>query len=125
MTLVGVDGPSALVPPRVAALLERHGNLSALRVRTRGVDPEATRVLEALHYAALSWRSSVTGTEEAPRPELTADWLSAAEAADVVGISSRGIRKAISEGRLEASLVGTQYRISRESLEHYRAARTE
>lgn len=70
--LVGVDGPIALVTPRVAAILERHADLSALRVRTRGLDPEATAVLEALRYAAMTWRGSATGTPVATGEELPA-----------------------------------------------------
>lgn len=124
--LVGVEGPAVVVPARIAAILERHADLSGLRVRTRGVDPEATAVLEALHVAALQWRGSATGTEEAAEAEPATDskrWLSTGEAADLVGVTARAIRKAIDEGRLEAVKVGGRKRISREDLEHYRAAR--
>lgn len=124
--LLGVDGPAVLVPARIAALLEAKANLSALRVRTRGVDPEATDVLEALHVAAMSWRGSACGTEVAAEAEpaaLSESWVTTGEAADLVGISSRAIRKAIAEQRLPATEDGGRHRISREDVEHFRAAR--
>jgi excisionase family DNA binding protein len=49
--------------------------------------------------------------------------LTSGRAADLVGVSTRAIRKAITAGRLVGTRVGSQYRISREDLEHYRAAR--
>ncbi|WP_157417546.1 helix-turn-helix domain-containing protein [Nocardioides sp. Iso805N] len=124
--LIGVDGPAVLVPARIAAILERHADLTALRVRTRGVDPEASAVLEALRVAAMTWRGSATGTEGAPKPEPAQDsnqWLSTGEAADLAGVTSRAIRKAIEGGRLQATEIGGRYRISREDLEQFKAAR--
>lgn len=130
--LVGTDGPAVLLPPRIAALLESKAGLSALRVRLRGVDPEASDVLEAIRYAAMSWREAVpgsapTGTKVAPEaePEPACKWVTTGKAADLVGISSRAIRKAIAEGRLPATEVGGRYRITCEDLEHFRAARKE
>ncbi|HEY3530390.1 MAG TPA: helix-turn-helix domain-containing protein [Nocardioides sp.] len=124
--LVGDDGPAVVVPARIAAVLERYADLSSLRVRTRGVDPEATAVLEALRYAAMSWRSSACAEPRTtPRRNLpqTREWLDTGEAADLAGVTSRAIRKAIKEARLPATKVGGWYRISREDLEHYKAAR--
>lgn len=124
--IVGKDGPAVILDARACAVLERYAGLSDLRVRVRGVDPHISRQLEEVRLAALSWRSSATGTEEASGPEPATDserWLSTGEAADLVGVTSRAIRKAIDEGRLEAVKVGGHNRISREDLEHYRAAR--
>lgn len=124
--LLGADGPAVLVPARVAAILERHAGLTDLRVRTRGIDPEASAVLEALRFAAMSWRSSATGTTDDTEPEPAQDseqWLTTGQAAELVGVTARAIRKAVTEGRLSASKVGNHNRISREDLEHYRAAR--
>ena len=123
--LIGVDGPAVTVPARIAAVLEGHADLSALRVRTRGVDPEASSVLEALRYAAMSWRSTATGTARAPEPEPAASsrWLSTTQAADLLGLTPRAVVKAIAQGKLPATRVGNRHRISREDLEHYRAAK--
>lgn len=123
--LVGMHGPAVVVPARVAAVLERYADLTGLRVRTRGVDPEVTHVLEALRYAALTWRSSAIGTAEAVRPEPAAssDWLSTREAADLLRVTPRAVRKSIALGKLPSQRVGNRHRISREDLEHYRATR--
>ena len=123
--LIGTAGPAVIVPGRVAAILDRQCRLTDLRVRTRGVDPEATAVLEALHVAALAWRSSSTGTEAAPEPEpaTRSEWMGSGQAADLLGVTSRAVRKAIADGRLAAVEVGGRYRISREDVEHYRASR--
>ncbi|QRY39427.1 helix-turn-helix domain-containing protein [Microbacterium hominis] len=69
------------------------------------------------------WRRSVTGTARAAQPERTAvsEWLTTAQAAALVGFTDRGIRKAITEGRLDATNVDGRWRISREALAHFRS----
>ena len=123
--IVGSDGPAVVISARTAAWLERYAGLSALSVRVRGTDPEISAHLEHIRYAALAWRGSATGTEEAvkPEPAASSEWLSTGQAADLSGVTARGIRKAIAQGRLEAVEVGGRYRISREDLEHYRATK--
>lgn len=123
--LVGVQGAAAVVPGRVAAWLERHGHLNELRARARGGDPEIDAALVALRIAALTWRASATGTEDAPEPEVgpRSEWLSTTTAAGHLGITDRAVRLAISQGRLPAEQVDGRWRISREDTEHYRAAR--
>ncbi|PJJ58573.1 excisionase family DNA binding protein [Mumia flava] len=124
--LVGFEGPAVVVPARVAAVLERYADLTSLRVRTRGVDPEASAVLEALRAAAMSWRASATGSAGDTEAEPGTDsqqWLSTTEAARVIGVSSRAIRMAIARGGIPAQSVGDRYRISREDVEHFRAGR--
>ncbi|WP_353708962.1 helix-turn-helix domain-containing protein [Cellulosimicrobium sp. ES-005] len=49
--------------------------------------------------------------------------MSTGQAAELLGMTDRGVRLAISEGRLEAEKVADRYRISRSNVEHYRAAR--
>jgi excisionase family DNA binding protein len=77
-------------------------------------------VLCALRLAALVWRSSACGTSVAVEPEQGASWLSTGEVAAVVGISPRGVRKAIAEGRLQAT---RDWRVTREDVEQWKAAR--
>lgn len=124
--VIGANGPAVMVPARVAAWLDVHAKLSSLRVRTRGSDSEVDAVLVALRVAALEWRTSATGSEVEPEPEVrreSSQWLSTGQAAGLLGMSARGVRLAISEGRLEAQQVAGRYRISRANVEHYRAAR--
>ncbi|PTU56968.1 hypothetical protein DBB34_06555 [Sphaerisporangium cinnabarinum] len=49
--------------------------------------------------------------------------MSTGQAAELLGMTDRGVRLAICEGRLEAEKPGGRYRVSRANLEHFRAAR--
>jgi excisionase family DNA binding protein len=120
------DGVGAVLPGRIAALIYKRTDLRALRTEIRGVDPEADAVLMAIYIAALKWRSSACGTVDAPEPEpvtSSSQWLTTSQAADLAGVTDRAIRKAIAEGRLTATAIDGRHRISRDDLEHYRAAR--
>lgn len=123
--IVGDQGPAVVLSARTAAWLERYADLTSLRVRVRGTDPAISRELEEIRYAAMSWRSSVSGTEAAvaPEPVTSSGWLTTTQAAGLVGVTDRAIRKAIAEGRLISTEVNGRHRVSREDLEHYRAAR--
>jgi excisionase family DNA binding protein len=118
----GQDGHGiVIVPGRVAAILERFARLDAFRTQVRGRDSELDAVLIDFHAAAVAWRSTEVGTTEAPKPELPRMWASTSEAATVLRIGDRAIRKAIAEGRLPADSVDGRWRIAREDLAHYRA----
>src|SRR5665647_1460514 len=123
--IIGTDGPAVILNARTAAWLERYANLTALRVRIRGTDPQISRQLEELRVAAMSWRGSATGTTDAPQaePAASSEWLSTGQAADLADVTPRAIRKAVTQGRLPATDVNGQHRINREDLEHYRASR--
>lgn len=121
-----VSEPSVVVPARVAAFLEQRAHLSALRVSVRGIDPEVSEVLESLRYVAMAWRGSAAGTEVEAGPEPATDskqWMTTGGAAGVLGITSRAVRKAIARGAIPAEEVDGRYRVNREDIEHYRAAR--
>ncbi|MGW0456045.1 helix-turn-helix domain-containing protein [Gordonia sputi] len=122
----GEHGRIVVVPGRVAAWLEKRCGLNELRVSVRGCDSEVDSVLMALRLAALEWRSAATGTEttaSAEPPAISEAWVTTTQAAGMLGISDRAIRKAIAENRIPATRVGNAWRIAREDLEHYRAAR--
>lgn len=122
----GEHGRVVIIPGRVAAWLERHLGLNEVRINTRGTDAEVSNVLMAIHLAALEWRSAATGTVTvAPaEPASTSEaWVTTTQAADLLAVSDRAIRKAIAEDRLPATRVGNAWRISREEVEHFRAAR--
>lgn len=125
----GTEGPVVIVGGRVAAWLERHANLRAIRTAHRGIDPEVDAVMVALGVAAATWRQRVAasadhGTEQAkqaaPVPRST---LTTKQAATLLDMSERGIRDACAEGRLPAERHGGQWAIAREDAEHYRAGR--
>ena len=125
MALIGTDGPAVLISARTAAWLERYADLSSLRVRVRGTDPEVSAHLEQIRYAAMSWRGSATGTTDdtEAEPAASSKWLTTGQAAGLLQVTPRAVRKAIARGALAAEDDGGRYRISREDLEHYRAAR--
>jgi excisionase family DNA binding protein len=127
MTLIGTSGPAVVLDARTCAWLEKYAGLTSLRVRVRGTDPAISKQLEDIRTAAMAWRGSATGTTDDIEPEPATDsdrWLSTGQAADLAGVTSRAIRRAIAEARLPANEVGGRYRISRDDLEHYKAART-
>jgi hypothetical protein len=121
-----LHGDITIVPARIASLLVRHSNLQELRTRARGVDPEFAAVLIALQHSAMTWRASATGTPEAPEREAEqrSKWVGTAQAATILGITSRGVRLAIQEGRLPAQTVNGRWQISREDIAHHKAGRT-
>ena len=123
---IKVTDSSSIVTGRVAAILHERLDLAGLRQSALGRDPELYDQLLSLHEAALDWRTSATGSAVAPSaevPRTSKEWMSTTEAADLLGITSRAVRLAIGKGALEATEVGRSYRITREAIEHYRAAR--
>lgn len=68
-----------IIPPRIANLIEARTTIKALRVQMRGVDPEATAVLEDLHAAALSWRGFPEMENRDRQPTETSRRLDLAE----------------------------------------------
>lgn len=121
------DGPACvvIVPARVAAWLATRTNLRNVRISARGTDPEVYAVLHDLHRAALAWRTSAAGSVDAPVPEepRPSEWGSTTQAAGLLGITDRAVRLAVREGRLPAQQVAGRWRVTREDVEHYRAAR--
>lgn len=122
----GEAGPVAIVPGRVAAWLAANAGLDRLRVEVRGVDAEVDAVLNALAVAAGAWRTSAIGSREASSSEVgpSSLWMTAAAAASELDITARAVTLAIAEGRLPGcEKVGRAWRIPREVVAHYLAAR--
>lgn len=113
------DG-SVVVPQRVARWLDKKSGMTAdRRIRMRAVDPEAYEVLAALHEVALR---SDTGTNEAEAQCVTADlnmWMSTSEAAKVLNVTDRCIRKRCTTGQLNATMTGGRWLIDRNSVTHH------
>ncbi|MHA3021271.1 helix-turn-helix domain-containing protein [Mycobacterium sp. BMJ-28] len=109
---IGGDALASIVPPRIAALLERAAGMTAdRRARLRHTDPEAYVALSALHLAALR---SDSGTKAAVPQQNSADlttWKSSAEAAETLGVTDRCIRKWCSTGQLRAVISGHRWLI--------------
>jgi len=121
----GVEGAVAVVPARVAAWLDARLNLSQVRQAVRGNDPEVDNVLLALRLVAMTWPASAHGSEARKSPEIAPPcaWVGTRHAADRLGITERAVRQAIETQRLPAEQVDGRWRITRDDIEHYRAAR--
>lgn len=123
--------PMVMVPARIAALLERGTDISALRVRTRGIDPEASAVLEDIRLVAMSWSSepdfASTQSEDDSERKVAGcseQWMTTGQVAQRLGLTPQAVRNAIRAGRLRATQhEGNRFQVSREDFEHYRAAR--
>lgn len=122
----GVGSPVVVLPGRVCAWLERYAKLNDVRIQNRGVDAEVDAVLVAVRLAALAWRDAATGSPVAAKPEAPADlnqWFTTTQAGDKIGITDRAVRLAIKEHRLKASNIDGRWRIAREDIEHFKAAK--
>lgn len=122
-------GTVVVVPARVAAWLCRHG-LGSLRAVAAGADPEVDAVLTALALSADGWRTSAVteaGAEVARRPaEVPAPLtvMTTQQAADLLRITDRAVRLAITQRRLPAQRVDGRWLIDLEDLDHFRGRRT-
>lgn len=127
----GLDGCIPVTPRAAHFLLAQFDDHSA-RMRAQARDPEIYAVLVALRDGALEWSGSAVAELQVPTrdstPEpaaesgMTTDMVSTTQAADLLGLTDRAIRKAIQEGRLATE--GKQngrHQISRTEIAHYRA----
>ena len=115
---VVVAVPAPIAADLVALVRERHRRL-------RGLDPLRDAVLAALIIGAAVWRQQVE-TNAAPQPEPAprSPVMTTSRAAYALGISDRAVRKACTDGRLDAELVDGQWRITRASVEAYEPRRS-
>jgi excisionase family DNA binding protein len=117
------DG-SAIVTPHAARWLERRLGLTQEQrflVRDKG-DRELYAVLTALHLSAVGGDDlarSDCGTKVAEHQGDTQDsetWLTTAEAADLIGVTTRAITGWCRSGKLPADRHGRSWRINRRHL---------
>ena len=122
---IHAGGGVIVVPARVCAYLNRYAGLDTFRRTNVGIDAEVDALLVAFHIAEKAWLKSATGTPTAAAPELptSSEWLSTTIVAARLGMTDRGVRTAITQGRLQAESVAGRYRISREALNHFRQGR--
>jgi excisionase family DNA binding protein len=116
----------ARIPARVCALIVRSRDLPKLWAQLRALgDSEAELAIEALLLAAAQHGGAARGTvfAAAPAPAANSDETAAivttAEAAEILGISPRGVRKACQEGRLPSTQNGRDHLIERTKLIEY------
>lgn len=120
-----VHGDQVIVPAEFAYLLDRLC-LNQIRPKLRSSNPQLDEVMAAMHWAGVRWVESGRGTSVVSQPEPvrpSTETVSTTTAASILGISDRAVRKAITEGRLEATQVDGRYRINRNDVEQARANR--
>lgn len=119
------DGIHVVVSGEVARFLFRYAQLGEFQTRVQGRNRRLDAELEALRVAGEAWAGSVSGTSVADGADPVGEWVSTSEAAKHLGMVPRSVVKAISENRLDATLVGSRWMIHREALEHFRSNRDE
>lgn len=126
--IIGETGPGVVISVETAYFLETFcKDISRLRVRTRGRLPHVAQELLDLRRVGMSFDPQRLPEAEADIAEVAAEsevgWLSAQRVADLLGMTDRAVRLACSQGRIEAELVGTRWRISEEAFKTFKAAR--
>lgn len=114
--------PLMVVTDRLAYKISRAVNLTA--ARQGSLDAELRDALVGIEVLARQYESSTLGTNDAKSAELGTDSITTTQAASIAKVTTRAIRKAIAENRLEAELVGTVYLITRANLRTYMNNRT-
>jgi excisionase family DNA binding protein len=92
----------------------------------RGIDGQVDAVVVALRLAALQWpcpRLVTSVAADAERPPLFDQWLSPAQAARRLGITTSGVHQAVRRGRLPAQRIGGRLVLDPQDVQHYRARR--
>jgi excisionase family DNA binding protein len=115
-----------ILPGRVAAWLEHHLRLNSVRVEVRGRDAEVDSALNAIRLVAVAWRNtnSVPGRKPPEVAEEMPSFYNTTAAATYLGITDRGVRQAIKDGRLEATqTIDGRHQIHAEDLLHFAASR--
>lgn len=133
-----LPGGSVIVPPRIAAWLEKKsGMLPERRIMLLDTDPEAYAVLTALHVSAMgrhdSPGNSIRPISGAPSEigqqsakgrdshEQLEEWLTTVEAAEIFGVHDRTIRRWIAAQRLPARRHSGRWLVNRQHLNIARA----
>jgi excisionase family DNA binding protein len=125
----GLDGPIVIVSAIVAKRLLTSCGLQRWHAAHRGENRELDAVLVALKVVA-SAPGSATGAGNGTALDVSVlsraplIWtVGSHEAADLLGIGQRAVRRACSERRLDAQRVGGRWLIANNDLERFRAAR--
>ena len=93
------------------------------------MDDELVEALHSIHLASLTWQERVASSANGTDGDTTAEPVSRLEAmtttdaADTLGMTERGIRKACMAGRLAARQVGGRWLINRDDIDRYRELR--
>lgn len=126
----GWDGPVVIIEGIEAAALLRYGGLDAYHRQHRGINPYLDRAIGKLRIASNAHRSRVSSSangsfraELAEPVPVSGEPLTTQAAGDLLGMTARAVRKAISQGRLAAQQSGRTWLIDPDSVARYRASK--
>ena len=125
MKTTRIDRPALLLDGEDAAILWQVARLNDVRLKARGRDENAYRVLLAVHEAAMSWRASVEGKNAVQSAETrqSSKWVTPGDLAQKLGVSSRTVRNDIAAGLLPAHKVNRLWVVTLSDARTYLAAR--
>jgi len=121
MTARTLPGGVVAVPGPVAAELIELPGFHALRVRSRGTPGYAP--LRALYELGLRNTVPHNGTTNPFAAAAIPHWITTDQAADLLGITDRAVRKRIANQQLEAERRGRRWQVSRHHVERLVRAR--
>jgi len=124
--------PGMFLPGWLAAWLMTRTNLREVRRHVHGGDRVLDEALLALAALADSARGSAVGSvdgtalavEPEPAPVSIREVLTVAEAAGLIGVTDRAVRKAIEEDRLAAERVAGRLVVARDAAVEYAQRRS-
>lgn len=118
-----------VVPARSAFILERALGLNEFRIAHRGQDAELDQVLSALHQAALAYPNKILRSDRGTHPGTGQEpashsgVMTASDIARTLGITTRAVRRAATDGRLTGRYEGGQWRFTPEDAARWAATR--
>lgn len=115
----------AEISVRVLALLDQ---AAGRRLRLRYLGTDVYDELLAVERVALEWQlsqrvSADIGTKLAVDQQTGGQWVTAREAADLLGVKPRAVRRACADGRITATRPGHDWIISLAEISRYAAGR--
>lgn len=114
-TVSTLPGGVIAVPAEVAAQLIALPGFLDLKTRSRGTRMAPT--FDALWRCGLANQVPSRGTFDPFRRAGVSPWLTTEQAADLLGISDRAVRKQLALGQLQGERKGQRWRIARRDVE--------
>lgn len=108
-------GNVVAVPASVAAALVQLPGFPALRVASRG--SSAYPVLAELYRLGMENSVPSAGTGDLSRRAGVPEWITTAQAAELLGIGERAVTKRLVSGQLDGSKHGGRWRVDRKGIE--------
>jgi excisionase family DNA binding protein len=128
----GINGPFVVIDGQVCAILDQLLSLDKVYRHHRGRNEQFDQSLTAIRLAAAAYtQKSCRGPDPAPQPDIASHsqrqhntTVSTSQAATMLGITDRSVRRLIQQKRLPATCFDGRYRLHPDDVKNYRGART-